>query len=68
MHTKQDFKTWDRSHIKKIHLQFCKRYLEVNYAASKLACRAELGRLPLIIPVSIGNSMICSDIWHKYHE
>ena len=19
-------------------------------------------------PISIGNSMICSDIWHKYHE
>ena len=22
----------------------------------------------LIIQTSIGNSMICSDIWHKYHE
>ena len=20
------------------------------------------------IDISIGNSMICSDIWHKYHE
>ena len=22
----------------------------------------------LKLPISIGNSMICSDIWHKYHE
>ena len=24
--------------------------------------------LSFLPPVSIGNSMICSDIWHKYHE
>ena len=23
---------------------------------------------PLSDVISIGNSMICSDIWHKYHE
>ena len=22
----------------------------------------------LFLEISIGNSMICSDIWHKYHE
>ena len=22
----------------------------------------------IIIVISIGNSRICSDIWHKYHE
>ena len=22
----------------------------------------------IITSISIGNSMICSDIWHKYHE
>ena len=38
IYTKQDFKTWNRSLIEKIHLQFCKRYLEVNNKASiKLA-------------------------------
>ena len=52
MYTKQDFKAWDRSPIKKIHLKFCKRYLEVNNKASNIACRAELGRLPLIIPIN----------------
>ena len=52
MYTKQDFKTWDRSPIEKVHLQFCKRYLEVNNKASNLACRAELGRLPLIITIN----------------
>ena len=53
MYTKQDFKTWDRSPIEKIHLKFCKSYLlEVNNKASNIACRAELGRLPLIIPIN----------------
>ena len=23
---------------------------------------------PIIVLVCIGNSMICSDIWHKYHK
>ena len=54
MCTKQDFKTWDtcRSPIDKIHLQFCKGYLEVNSKASNSACSAELGRLLLIIPIN----------------
>ena len=52
MYTKQDFKKWDNSAIEKIHLKFCKRYLEVNNKASNLACRAELGRLPLVVPIN----------------
>ena len=52
MYTKQDFKKWDNSAIEKIHLKFCKRYLEVNSKASNLACRDELGRLPLVVPIS----------------
>ena len=53
MYTKQDFNwTWDKSPVEKIHLHFCKHYLEVNNKASYLACRAELGRLPLIISVN----------------
>ena len=35
--------------VEKAHLQFCKRYLEVNNEASNIACGAELGRFPLSI-------------------
>ena len=49
---KSDFKSWDSSAIKKkTHLQFCKRYLEVHNKASNIACRAELGKFPLIIEI-----------------
>ena len=40
------------SQIEKAHLQFCKRYLEVNNKASNIACRAELGRFPLNITIN----------------
>ena len=52
MYTKQDFKKWDSSPIEKIHVKFCKGYLEVNNKASNIACRAELDRLPLLIPIN----------------
>ena len=39
MYTKQHFKKWDRSPIERLHLKFCKRYLEVNNKASNKACR-----------------------------
>ena len=38
--------------LKKTHLQFCKRHLEVSNKASNIACRAELGRFPLNIALS----------------
>ena len=38
--------------LKKTHLQFCKRYLEVHNKASNIACRAELGKFPLIIGIN----------------
>ena len=38
--------------LKKTHLQFCKRYLEVHNKASNIACRAELGKFPLIIDIN----------------
>ena len=47
-----DFKYWDTSPIEKDHLQFCKRYLQVNNKASNIACRAELGRYPLIFDIN----------------
>jgi len=52
MYSKQDFKIWDNSPIEKIHLKFCKRYLEVNNKASNVACRAELGRYPILIAIN----------------
>ena len=52
MYTKQDLKKWDISPLEKIYLKFCKRYLEVNNEASNTACTAELGRLPLLIPIN----------------
>ena len=53
VYTKQDLvRTWDTSPIEKIHLQFCKHYSEVNNKASNLACKAELGRLTLVIPIN----------------
>ena len=45
---KSDFKFWDTSPIEKGHLQFCKRYLQINSKASNIACQAEPGRYPLI--------------------
>ena len=35
-----------------MYLQFCKRYLEVHNKASNIACRAELGKFPLIIDIN----------------
>ena len=50
--TKQDFKKWDSSPIEKIHLKFCKRYLEVHNKASNIACEDQLDRLPLLIQIN----------------
>ena len=52
VYAKPDIKTWDGSQIEKAHLQFCKRYLEVNNKASNIACRADLGRFSLNIPIN----------------
>ena len=49
---KSDFKYWDTSPIDKGHLQFCKRYLQVNNKASNIAWRAEHGRYPLIFDIN----------------
>jgi len=43
---------WDSSAIEKTHLQFFKRYLEVHNKASNIACRAELGKFPLIVDIN----------------
>ena len=38
--------------LKKTHLQFCKRYLQVHIKASNIACRDELGKFPMIIDIN----------------
>ena len=56
VYTKPGFKTWESTQIEKrkqnkkpAHLKFNKRYLEVSNKACNVACRAELGRFPLVI-------------------
>ena len=51
VYVKHDFKAWDNTPIEKIHLKFCKRYLEISIKASNVVSRSELGRLPLIINI-----------------
>ena len=48
---KSDFKSWDSSGIEKPHLHLCKRYLVVHIKSSNVACRAELGRFPLLLDI-----------------
>jgi len=52
VYVKPDFKFWDSSQTGKTHLQFCKHYPEVSNKASNMACRAELGRFPLIVAIN----------------
>ena len=52
VYAKPDFKTWEGSQIEKAHLQFCKRNLKLYNKASNIACRAELGRVPLNISIN----------------
>ena len=46
-YVKSDFKSWEGSGIEKTQ-----RYLEVHNKSSNVACRAELGRFPLIIDIN----------------
>ena len=58
--TKSDLKSWDSSQIEKTHLQFCKRYLKASSKAPNVACRADLGRFPLIIAINQISSYLLS--------
>ena len=58
LYVKPHFKIWDCWQIEKTHLQFCKRYMEVNNKSPNIACRAELGRFPLNITINKKNSQI----------
>ena len=53
VYTKQDLvRTWDRSPCLQNWRWIFSNYLEVNNKASNLACKAELGRLTLVIPIN----------------
>ena len=46
-----DFESWDKTHMERVHLRFCKLYLELNRKASNHAVRAEMGRFPILITI-----------------
>jgi hypothetical protein len=48
---KNDMNKWDNSQIENVQLRFCKLYLGTNRKASNIACRAELGKFPLLISI-----------------
>uniref|UniRef100_A0A8C5MQ68 ribonuclease H n=1 Tax=Leptobrachium leishanense TaxID=445787 RepID=A0A8C5MQ68_9ANUR len=49
--TYPDQPKWDTSPTEIFHLEFCKHLLQVHQSTSNNACRAELGRLPLLLAV-----------------
>ena len=42
-----DYKKWELSPIEKVHTQFLKRMLGVNYSTTNILVRRECGRNPL---------------------
>ena len=42
-----DYNSWENDIIEKTQIQFCKQVLGVNKQCPNVACRNELGRLPL---------------------
>ncbi|MEE6528254.1 hypothetical protein FKM82_030350 [Ascaphus truei] len=49
--TYPDSTKWDTSPTEILHLEFCKHLLQVHRSTSNNACRAELGRFPLLLTV-----------------
>ena len=47
IYNKYDYNLWKKDLIEKTHLSFCKQVLGINKQWSNVACRNELGRLPL---------------------
>jgi len=52
---KDDSSSWEKDVIERTHIYFCKQFLGVNKRCPNVACRNELGRLPLkgLIEVNI---------------
>ena len=49
--TNHEFTKWDKHQIETLHAEFCKNILRVQRRTPNNACRAELGRYPLIIKI-----------------
>jgi hypothetical protein len=49
--TNQYFTKWDKHQIETLHAEVCKNILSVQRRTPNNACRAELGRYPLIIKI-----------------
>ena len=47
IYDKDDYNSWENDIIEKTQIQFCKEVLGVNKHCPKVACRNEIGRLPL---------------------
>ena len=47
IYDKDDYNLWENDVIEKTQIQFCKQVLGVNKQCPNVACRNELGRLPL---------------------
>ena len=47
IYDKDDYNSWENDIIEKTQIQFCKQVLGVNKQCPNVACRNELGRLPL---------------------
>lgn len=48
---KLDFKMWDKHPIEALHAEFCRKILQVQRNTPTNACRAELGRFPVIMKI-----------------
>ena len=48
---KYDFQSWNKIAGEKVHLRFCKLYLEVNRKASNISSKSKLARFPLQAPL-----------------
>ena len=49
--TNQDFIKWDKHQIEPLHAKFCRSMLKVQRKKTNNACRAELGRYPIVIKI-----------------
>ena len=55
VYEKNDYHSWEKDIIERTHIHFCKLYLGVNKQCPNIACRNELGRLPIkgIIDINV---------------
>ena len=49
--SQQDYTRWEKYPAETLHAEFCKNLLQVHRNAPNNACRAELGRFPILIQI-----------------